>query len=445
MYKYLLLLIVAMVIMPAYADEIADFNDSAGASPFVSVQNGQLVRGGQTYQYVGTNFWYGPILASEGQGGDRERLRHELDAMQQVGIKNLRVLVGAEGRDERSSHIVPILQPRPGEYNDTLLRGLDYFMAELELRDMTAVLYLTNSWEWSGGYGAYLEWAGCGEAVEPSDWQGFLDYHCQFVQNEKAKQMAASHTAFIVGRTNTITGKPYKDSPALMAWELANEPRAFARTPEVKEAFLQWAKSQARLIKSIDPNHLVTTGSEGLYGCEVDMDLFRRLHTLPDIDYACIHIWPHTWGWMGKFRSPTAAAREANGAEGTRIGFESACRESRRYINDACVALQGSGRPIVIEEFGYPRDGYGISLDSTTVQRDAFYNFIFSEVQNHPQISGCNFWGWGGMARPAHSWWQRGDDYTCDPNHEEQGLYSVFSTDTTTLSEVEAASKALEM
>lgn len=400
---------------------------------FVEVRDGRFYRGAEEYKYVGTNFWYGPILASEGQGGDRARLHRELDAMQRLGLRNLRILVGAEGSDERLTHIRPILQPRPGEYNDTLLRGLDYLMAELERRDMTAVLYLTNSWEWSGGFGAYLDWAGHGPAVEPSDWQGFLDYHCQFVQDQQAMDMAARHTAFIVSRINTVTGQPYKDSPALMAWELANEPRTFSRHPQVKEAFLRWADQQSTLIKRLDPNHLVTTGSEGLYGCEVDMDLFRRLHTLPHIDYACIHLWPHTWGWMGQFRSPTAAAREANGIDGTTRGYQSACEQSLRYLDDARHALQGTGRPIVIEEFGYPRDGYAISPDSATTQRDRYYAYIFHQVMEKDKAAGCNFWGWGGEARPPHPTWQPGDPYTCDPNHEEQGLYSVFSSDRSTL------------
>lgn len=410
---------------------------------FITVRDGRFYRGDSEYRFIGTNFWYGPILASEGQGGDRRRLARELDAMQRLGIRNLRVLVGAEGSDERSSHIRPILQPSPGVYNDTLLRGLDYFIAELERRHMTAVLYLTNSWEWSGGYGSYLEWAGHGPAVEPSDWQGFLDYHSQFVSDERALQMAARHTAFIVGRTNTVTGRPYAESPAIMAWELANEPRAFGRSEGTKRDFAHWVRTQSDLIKSLDSNHLVTTGSEGLYGCEVDIDLFREIHTLPSIDYACIHIWPHTWGWMGRFTSPTAAAREANGPDGTHRGFDSACQHTLRYIDTAREALRDTGRPIVIEEFGYPRDGYEISVKSSTRDRNRYYDYIFRQVVEEGKAAGCNFWGWGGEARPAHAWWQPWDPYTCDPNHEEQGLYSVFSCDGGTLKVIRRYAKRL--
>ena len=50
-------------------------------SDFVQVKDGHFVRDGKPYYYVGTNFWYGAILGSEGQGGNRERLCRELDKM----------------------------------------------------------------------------------------------------------------------------------------------------------------------------------------------------------------------------------------------------------------------------------------------------------------------------------------------------------------------------
>ena len=52
----------------------------AGQSKFVSVKDGHFEKDGQPYYYVGTNFWYGAILGSEGQGGDRQRLCRELDS-----------------------------------------------------------------------------------------------------------------------------------------------------------------------------------------------------------------------------------------------------------------------------------------------------------------------------------------------------------------------------
>ena len=120
---------------------------TAPRTDFVRVEDGHFVRHGQPYHYVGTNFWYGPILASEGRGGDYDRLVRELDTLRALGISNLRVLVGGDGPDGIFSRVDPSLQTAPGVYNDTLLVGLDRFLVELGRRDMQAVLFLNNSWE----------------------------------------------------------------------------------------------------------------------------------------------------------------------------------------------------------------------------------------------------------------------------------------------------------
>ena len=100
-------------------------------SKIITIENGQFMRNGQPYYFVGTNFWYGAILGSEGEGGDRERLAKELDFMKAHGIDNLRVLIGGEGENGLLGKIEPNLQPKPGEYNDEVLAGLDYLLMEL--------------------------------------------------------------------------------------------------------------------------------------------------------------------------------------------------------------------------------------------------------------------------------------------------------------------------
>ena len=124
---------------------------------FVTIKNGKFFRNGKPYYYVGTNLWYGAILGSTGQGGDRKRLCRELDELKRMGIDNLRVLVGSDGVRGVKAKVEPTLQIKPGVYNDTILAGLDYLLQQMGKRNMVAVLYLNNSWEWSGGYGFYLE------------------------------------------------------------------------------------------------------------------------------------------------------------------------------------------------------------------------------------------------------------------------------------------------
>ena len=409
---------------------------------FVTTRDGRFYRGDTEYKFIGANFWYGAVLASEGQGGNRERLQKELDLMQEVGITNVRVLVGGEGPDTVESHVLPVLQPEPGVYNDTILQGLDYLIAELEKREMTAVLFLNNSWEWSGGYGAYLEWAGCGPVPDWSDWTIAQNYHCQFVKNDSAKAMAERHVRYIVSRTNTVTGKPYSESPAIMAWELANEPRAFARDSVTKACFAEWVETQAKLIKSLDSNHLVTTGSEGLEGCEEDSALFRKIHAFPEIDYICIHIWPYNWRWLGPASGPLTNGLAKNGETSVVDSVPFASRMTRAYMDRCWDVVKVLNKPMVLEEFGYPRDGYRIELNSTTQGRDSYYEYAFS-LMDEGKLQGCCFWAWGGYAQPKHVRWQRWDDYVGDPAQEEQGLNAVFASDTTTLEVIRQAAERL--
>ncbi|MBR2128492.1 MAG: beta-mannosidase, partial [Bacteroidales bacterium] len=64
---------------------------------FVKVEDGEFVLDGKVLSFVGTNFWYGPILGSEGRGGNRERLDKELDMLKSIGVTNLRILIGSDG------------------------------------------------------------------------------------------------------------------------------------------------------------------------------------------------------------------------------------------------------------------------------------------------------------------------------------------------------------
>lgn len=400
----------------------------ADKTDFVTVRDGEFKIGDSTYRYIGTNFWYGPILASEGRGGDRERLARELDFLQELGVTNLRVLAGADGAEGLASHVEPTMQTAPGVYNDTLLRGLDYFIADLEKRGMKAVIYLNNAWEWSGGFSTYLEWAGAGKAVNPADagYPAYMEYASNFVRNDSARALAASHVANIVGRVSSVTGRPYAESPAIMSWQIANEPRPFSQ--ESMRPFAAWIGETARLIKSIDPNHLVSVGSEGYWGCENSMDLWKEIHAIPEVDYATIHIWPYNWSWV-KPDALVDSVKVAISNTGEYIA------DHHRHLAAALAGSDGKGKskPIVLEEFGYPRDGMAIAPGSPVTGRDEYYSYVFDEVANGGRLNGVNFWAWGGYAEPAHETWQRGDDYTGDPAQEAQGLNSVFAADSTTL------------
>lgn len=348
-------------------------------------------------------------------------MHRELDFLKSIGVDNLRVLVGADGEDGVKTRVEPSLQKAPGVYNDTILAGLDYFMNELKKRDMTAVLYLNNSWEWSGGYSVYLQWAGHGKAVVPAvdGWPAYMEYVKQYQQSDSAKALFAKHVEFIVKRVNRYNNIKYVDDPTIMSWQIGNEPRAFS--DENKEPFAAWMAQVAAQIKSLDPNHMVSSGSEGKHGCEGDLALFEKVHADANIDYMNIHIWPYNWGWVK--------------ADSLNEMLPGAKERTKAYIDEHLAVARKYKKPIVIEEFGFPRDGFQFSKDTPTTARDEYYRYVFSLVgQDRAQgdlLAGCNFWAWGGFATPAHVNWERGDDYTGDPAQEQQGLNSVFATDST--------------
>ena len=416
MKKVLLLLLTVAAVMACQPRQ-------TDSPDFVRVENGHFVRGGQPYYYVGTNFWYGAILGSEGQGGDRQRLVRELDAMKQLGIDNLRILVGSDGERGVTTKVEPTLQIKPGVYNDTILAGLDYLLMELGKRKMVAVLYLNNSWEWSGGYGFYLEHAGLGRQPRPDEvgYPAFMQAMSQYASNERAHQLFYDYVRFIIGRTNRYTGVKYTDDPAIMSWQLGNEPRAFSK--EALPAFEHWLAEASALIRSLDKNHLISIGSEGSWGCENDYDCYERICADRNIDYCNVHLWPYNWGWV----NPDSLVEH----------LPQACQNTKEYVDRHLAICAKLNKPLVMEEFGYPRDGFKFTLGTPTTGRDGYYRYVFSLISDNARQSGhfagCNFWGWGGQAKPRHEQWQPGDDYTNDPAQEAQGLNSVFSTDKSTL------------
>jgi len=421
-------MIAALLSVTTSAQSQAAANAATSAqSPFVTVSDGHFMRNGKPYYFVGTNFWYGAILGSEGQGGDRRRLQRELDAMRQMGIDNLRVLVGSDGRRGVKTKVEPTLQVEPGVYNDTILAGLDYLLMEMQKRGMVAVLYLNNSWEWSGGYGFYLEQAGAGRQPRPDDvgYPAFMAAMAQYATNERAHELFNDYVRFILTRTNRYTGKRYCDDPAIMSWQIGNEPRAFSR--EALKPFEQWLSQASALIKGIDSNHLVSIGSEGAWGCEGDYGVWQRISADKNVDYCNIHLWPYNWGWA----KPDSLLEH----------LPRACNNTKEYIDRHLEICERIGKPLVMEEFGYPRDGFKFSPDTPTRGRDGYYQYVFQLVADNAisggKFAGCNFWGWGGYAKPRHEQWQVGDDYCGDPAQEAQGLNSVFATDRSTLEVVQ--------
>ena len=390
---------------------------------FVSVKDGQLNLNDKPYYFIGTNYWYGSLLGLEkDKGRGIERLRTELDFLKKQGVTNLRLMAGAEGSGllNNIARVGPPLQPEQGNFDAAALDGLDLVLAEMAKRHMKAVIFLSNNWEWSGGFQQYLIW---NKVIpdrwlkEKPTWEQLRENVSKFYSCQPCKEDYAKQVEFVIARKNKVNGKRYTEDATIMAWEIANEPRPMR--PAANEAYKAWITESAGLIKRLDPKHLVAIGHEGRIGTE-SLKLLEEIHTDSNIDYLTIHIWPKNWGWF------------VNGKMAE--GFQKALYESVKYIEEHSAVSNRLKKPLVIEEFGLPRDGQSFAADAPTTLRDRYFRTVMSFIRTYPNIAGANFWAFGGTARPIEKqlFWKEGDEYMGDPPMEEQGLYSVFDGDEST-------------
>jgi mannan endo-1,4-beta-mannosidase len=411
-------------------------------SDFVTRDGTAFRLGGRRYCYAGANMWYGAWLGADAPYGDRARLGRELDRLAALGIDNLRVAASAEDSPLRNS-VKPAFRGPGADYNETLLGGLDFLLAELGRRDMRAVLYLTNFWEWSGGMMTYLSWTDGGRYIDMNDpahpWPEFPDMVAQFYGSGAAVGLYRDYVRAVVGRTNRVTGRAYRDDPAIMAWQLANEPRPAGSDAVGRPnlpAFHAWIRDTARLIKTIDPNHLVSTGGEGLKGSLESEATVIASHEFPEIDYLTIHIWPQNWSWVDAADIPGSWPR----AEGLVRDYFARHRAMAAWL----------GKPLVIEEFGFPRDLVRYDPGPSTDYRDRYYRLIYdlllADAREGGPAAGSNFWAWNGEGRAAHAdhLFHAGDTFWLgDPPHEPQGWYGLFDEDASTLAIVRAHAAAM--
>ncbi len=399
---------------------------------FVTVKGTQFYVNKKPYYFIGTNYWYGPILGAKNTG-NQERLIQELDLLQDIGINNLRILVGAEG-DGGDYKVHPALQPEQGVYNEDLLNGLDFLLHEMRKRNMYAVLYLNNNWIWSGGMSEYLKWNGYGEVPNPFleqySWNDYMKYTMQFHSCEPCMEAFYKHIKFIIGRTNVYSGIKYTEDKTVMSWQVANEPRVLIE-PSHEKPFSEWLNKTVGIIEALAPNQLISTGAEGDASYLHNIDMYERLHANKDIDYLTMHMWPKNWGWY-----------HVDNEKGT---LKESITKAYEYMDRHILVSEKLNKPIVMSEFGFPRKKESNKPYTSVENRNLFYSAIFDKVVESQKakksLAGLNFWGFGGygVANSNHDKWEHGDDFTGDPPQEPQGLNSVFASDFSTLNIIKKA------
>ncbi|RLN15535.1 hypothetical protein C2845_PM02G42600 [Panicum miliaceum] len=327
---------------------------AAAAAPgggLVGVDGTQfVVGGGKTVYFSGFNAYWLMLVAS-----DPPRRGQVVAAFRQAaghGLNLARTWAFSDGGDTP-------LQSAPGVYDEAMLQGLDFVIAEARRHGIYLLLCLTNNFHDFGGKRQYVAWAReAGHHLATAD---------DFFNSTVVKGYYKNHVKTVLTRVNTVTGVAYRDDPTILGWELMNEPRCEA---DPTGAMVQaWVEEMAPYVKSIDGDHLVTAGLEGFYGDGVheSKDLnpwgiyygtnFVETHRAHGVDFATIHLYPDVWLW-----GSGAAAQLAFFRNWTR----SHARDTELYL----------GKPLLVTEYGkFLWDGV-----ANRTQRDRFLGQVLDSI-----------------------------------------------------------------
>ncbi|XP_023642271.1 mannan endo-1,4-beta-mannosidase 3 isoform X1 [Capsella rubella] len=269
------------------------------------------------------------------------------------------------------------LQTAPGTYDEKSFQGLDFVIAEAKRLGLKMIITFVNNYSDFGGRKQYVDWAKTsGQNVSSDD---------DFYTNPLVKQYYKNHVMTMVNRLNTITKVAYKDEPTIMGWELINEPQC--RADPSGKTLMAWIEEMAPYVKSVDSNHLLSTGLEGFYGdsspqrkATLNPDAANVLgtdfianHNIDAIDFASIHSYPDLWF--------------PNLDEKSRLDFLRKWLEA--HIEDAQNVLR---KPLIIGEFGKPTNTPGYTQDQRDTVFKATYDTVYESAQKGGAATGAWFW-----------------------------------------------------
>jgi len=304
---------------------------------FVSVNGTQFVHDGKPFYYAGANSYY----LFYKPWNQVEEVINDTKAMNLSVIRTWGFCAGPK-KDGYG------FLPQPGVYDEATFQRMDRIIKEAGDHGIKLMVPFENNWVFSGGscqgMCQYVKWCNItnSDLCDPNAGPGSAGAaaHDEFYTNNCTREIYKRYVTYFLNRTNTLTGVKYKDDPAIFAWQLANEPRA--RSDQTGQVLYNWVSEMSTHIKSIDSNHLLTTGEDGFYlnkGSNwkyngYDGQDFISHHQIPTIDFASYHL--YLWD----------------------ISFN----QSLDWIDEHSYDAQNIiGKPATLNEFGYSkplRDSY---------------------------------------------------------------------------------------
>jgi mannan endo-1,4-beta-mannosidase len=264
-------------------------------------------------------------------------LEETLRKARSLGVTVLRTLGFNDGADKRGDSAIQIDRLI---YDEIALRGLDLVLARAAVYGVQLVLPLGNYWDDYGGARQYAAWAGLADPVEGDP---------RFFTERRVIDHYKAHVARLLDRVNTVDGQRTGDHPAVLVWELLNEPRSRG-LDDGGVALRAWVDEVGAWIKARTSRPL-GTGEEGFdwspegydaaFWDEVAPALLRRaghfraLLASPAVDVASIHFFPEAWG-VPPGRTAAVGAR---------------------WLSEHAAVARQLGKPLLLGELGLRNDG----------------------------------------------------------------------------------------
>nr|MCR5756080.1 hypothetical protein [Acetatifactor sp.] len=144
-------------------------------------------------------------------------------------------------------------------FNEHALDKLDQLLAICNEQGVRVIVPLVDHWHWIGGIDGYVYLAGKSDGNPSSS--SFQDWAWKFYSDDTCKDYFKQMISHLLERENSVTGVKYKDDPAILCWETANEAGGNQTNQQTYDDVLSaWTIDVVNHIKSIDSNHLVLDG-----------------------------------------------------------------------------------------------------------------------------------------------------------------------------------------
>ena len=264
------------------------------------------------------------------------------------------------------------LQIAPGVYDDTMFQALDFVLDQAGKHGIRVSLVLTDWWQHSGGVQEYVQWSHT--ALSSTD----------FFTDESCKRMYQLHAVALITRVNSINGLLYRDDPAILGWELMNEPRCRGCAAEMQ----RWIEEMAAFVAHHDPFHLRTVGSEGFWSSSSESSEYAMYnpaawastngqdfiinHASPNVTHTTTHVWPGNW------QSPFSLTSYFTGAT------------LRGWVEGHILASAALKRPLILSEFGQSLASFN------PLPKASYFNLAWALVEDSVSrghvLQGSSFW-----------------------------------------------------